>query len=237
MKHEILLMLLLFPCAAIGQPEKQMRRLTAIGIVASPDFSYRTLKFASSNSWIEERRNREEIGNYGFTAGFVMDFRLHKKVKVESGLLFSNKGLKTKFEDLVWASGDPLMPAKSKTIYRFKYLTLPANFHYSFPTRKKVGLFVTAGISANIFLVKKTKVALHYTNGNSDEHASSRQTGYSKFNLAVSVGAGVEYQPLNRIIIRTAPFYQRFLNSIVVDNAAKEYLFSFGVSTGVHYVL
>lgn len=237
MKRETVLMFLLFPIAAISQPEKQMRRLTAIGIVASTDFSYRTLQFASSNSWIAERRNREEIGNYGFTAGFVMDFRLHKKVKFESGLLFSNKGLKTKFEDLTWTSDDPLMPAKSKTIYRFKYLAMPANFRYCFPTTKKVGLFITVGISANIFLTKKTKVALIYTNGNNDEHASSMQTGYSKFNLAACMGAGIEYRPLNRIVIRMAPFYQRFLNSIIVDNAAKEYLFSYGVSTGFHYVL
>jgi hypothetical protein len=51
------------------------------------------------------------------------------------------------------------------------------------------------------------------------------------------VGAGIDYRFARRFTFRAAPFYQRSLTSIVAEDQAKEYLFSFGVATGVYYSL
>jgi opacity protein-like surface antigen len=237
MRSLLLLMVIIFPAMGFCQQEKSSRRLGSIGIMISPSYSYRTLNFASSNQWIAEMRNDEEVGNFGFTAGFQAHYRLGHKLKFETGLLYSNNGLKTKYEDLTWASSDPELPSRSKTIYRFKYLALPVSVSYSFLVINKMSLFATAGLSANIFLSKKTNVAVTYPDGDNNSHASSKQTGYSRFNLSATIGAGIDYRFSKRITLRAAPFYQRSLTSIVVDNDAKEYLFSFGVNTGIHYTL
>jgi hypothetical protein len=237
MRRLLFLMIMLFPAVGFCQPEKKSRRLSAIGIIVSPEFSYRTLNFSSTNQWIAERRNGEEVGNFGFAAGFQVHYRLGSKLKFETGLSYANKSLKTKYEELTWTSADPAFPTRSKTIYRFKYLTLPASISYSFLSTDKVSLFATAGLSANVFLAKKTMVVMTYPDGDDSAHASSKNTGYLRFNLSATVGAGIDYRLARRFTFRASPYYQRSLTSIVADDHAKEYLFSFGVGTGVYYSL
>jgi hypothetical protein len=237
MRSLLLLMVILFPAMTFCQQEKSSRRLRSVGIVISPNHSYRTLNFAPSHEWIAEMRNNEEVGNFGFTAGFQAHYRLGSKLKFETGLLYSNKSLKTKYENLTWASSDPELPSRSKTIYHFKYLELPASVSYNFLVINRMSLFATTGLSANIFLSRKTTVAITYPDGNNSSHASSKQTGYSRFNLSAMIGAGIDYRLSKRITLRAAPIYQRSLTSIVADDDAKEYFFSFGVNTGIYYTL
>ena len=237
MRSLLLLMIIIFPAMGFCQSEKPSRRLSSIGIMISPNYSYRTLNFASSNQWIAETRNDEEIGNFGFTAGFQAHYRIGRNLKFETGLLYSNKSLKTKYEDLTWASSGPDLPSRSKTIYHFKYVALPVSVSYNFLVINKMSLFATAGLSASIFLSKKTNVVATYPDGDNSSHASSKQWGYSRFNLSATIGAGIDYRLSKRITLRGAPFYQRSLTSIVADDEAKEYLFSFGVNTGIYYTL
>jgi hypothetical protein len=233
----LFLLIMMLPVIGFCQPEKKQRRIIAVGIIVSPEFSYRTLNFSSSNQWIANSRDDEEVGNFGFASGFQVHYRLGSKLKFETGLTYANKSLKTKYEELTWTSADPAFPTRSKTIYRFKYLMLPASFRYGFLSTDKLSLFATAGLSANIFLAKKTKVVMTYPDGDDSAHASSKNTGYLRFNLSATVGAGIDYRLARRFTFRASPFYQRSLTSIVADDQAKEYLFSFGVATGVYYLL
>jgi hypothetical protein len=237
MKKIFLLMITILPVIGFCQSEKPARGLSAIGIMISPGYGYRTLNFASSNQWIAKMRNDDEVANFGFTAGFQVHYRLSSKLKFETGLLYANRSLKTKYEDLDWTSSGREFATRSKTIYHFKYVTVPAGVSYSFFSSKKMSLFATTGFSADIFLSKKTKVTVSYADGADRSHTSPKQTGYSRFNLSATVGAGIDYHLSKRITLRAAPFYQRSLTSIVVDDNAKEYLYSFGVSTGVLYSL
>jgi hypothetical protein len=108
---------------------------------------------------------------------------------------------------------------------------------YGFFTSEKVIVFARAGLSAGVFLSKKTKVIATYAGGDDAVHASSKQVGYARFNLSATIGAGIDYRLSKRFTVRAEPFYQRSLTSIVVDNSAREYLYSFGVTTGVYYSL
>jgi hypothetical protein len=229
------LITVVFPVIGFCQSETPQRKLTSIGIIFSPDYSYRTLNFASSNQWVAEKRNKEEVPNIGFSTGVHIRYRLREKLTLETGLRYANKSLKTKCEALIWASSDPTLPTRSKTIYRFKYLVFPVSFSYSFRSRGKVNLFVTTGVTANIFLFKKTSVVT--AGGNDNSHASSKQMGYSKINLSASIGVGVDYRLSKRFVLSAQPFYQRSLMSIVANRQAKEYLFSYGITTGIHYLL
>jgi hypothetical protein len=231
-----LFLMMMIPVIALCQ-EKKSRRLTSVGIMISPDFSYRLLNFSSSNQWVANRRDDKEVGNFGFTTAIETHFRLGNKITLETGLSYVNKSLRTKSEELTWASDDSNLPSGSKTIYRYKYMAIPAIISYRFFDAGKISLFAAAGVSANVFLAKKTKIVSTYPDGDTDSHASSKQTGYSKFNLSATLGAGIDYRFSKRFIFRAEPFFQRSLTSIVADKAAREYLFSFGVSTGVHYSL
>jgi hypothetical protein len=237
MRHLLFLMIMVLPLIGFGQPEEKPRRLSAVGIMVSPVYSYRTLNFAASNQWVAEMRNDEEVGNVGFAAGFRAHYRLRDKMKLEIGLSYANKSFKTKYEELSWTSDDPAFPTRSRTIYRYKYIMLPVNISYAFFVAEKVRCFASAGLSANVFLARKTKVELSYADGGDGSHASSKRIGYSRFNLSAIVSAGIDYRLSKRFTVRAEPFYERSLTSIVADDQAREYLFSFGVVTGVHYLL
>jgi opacity protein-like surface antigen len=234
--RQVLFLLMMIPAIVFCQ-EKKSRRLTSVGVMISPEFSYRTLNFSSSNQWVADRRDSKEMGNFGFTTGIQTHFRFGNRLSLETGLSYANKSLKTKSEELTWTSDDPDLPTGSRTIYRYKYLAIPAIVSYRFFDTGKISWFAAAGISANVFLAKKTKVVTTYPDGDSDSHASSKQTGYSKFNLSATLAAGMDYRFSKRFTFRAEPFFQRSLTSIVSDKEAKEYLFSFGVSTGVQYSL
>jgi hypothetical protein len=235
MKRILSLLMLVFPLAGFCQDKNPSRRLTAIGVTISPDFSYRLLNFSSSNQWVADMRDRKEVGNSGFTAGIQAHHRLGNKLKLETALMYSNKSIETKYEALAWASDDIDLATRSKTIYHFKFLMIPVGFSYRFVGTKKVSLFVTAGLSPSVFFSTKTKVVSIYANGDKRVHASSKQTGHTLFSLFVSAGAGIDYSISKRFTFRVQPFYQRSLTSVVADNDAREFLFSYGIATAVCY--
>jgi len=91
----ILTFLILFPLITFCQNKDTLKtKRIAIGIVFSPDYSYRTLKPNSSSNWIAEFRNSLEIPKFGFTTGLNFLLQLNKRLTLEAGLQFSNKGEK-----------------------------------------------------------------------------------------------------------------------------------------------
>jgi hypothetical protein len=241
MKRTVMIKCVLFfvlaslPLAVSCQSSFPAPQLNSVGITFAPEFTYRTLTFSDRNDWVAEARNKEEIGNYGFTAGALVNYSLGKRVTFETGVMYANKSTKTKYKDLEWPSTDQELPSESQTLYHFKYITIPIDFNYNLFATEKVNVFAATGLSVGLFLSKKTKVVAIYPDGDKNTHASTKQVGYSRFNLFATVGAGIDYRVSKQLVVRVEPFYQRSLTSITADDDAKEHLFSFGVTTGVFY--
>jgi hypothetical protein len=235
MKRSLFLLIMMLPVMGFTQAEKKLRRLSSVGIVVAPDYSYRYLNYSSSQRWVAEMRDDDEVGNFGFTVGMQAHYRLRDRLKFETGLLYTNKGLQTKYEDLAWTSINIDFPTRSKTIYRFKYLQLPVGISYTLCAAEKLRWFVKAGLSVDFFLAKKTKVVTDYADRDESSRSSSKQVGYSRFGLSTMIGAGLDYRFTKRLTFRGEPFFQRSLTSIVRDKHAREYLFSFGIATSIHY--
>jgi hypothetical protein len=235
--RSVLLLIVFLPFVGISQSKERVRRLASIGITVAPEYNYRVLNFSHDNQWLANMRDDEEVANTGLTIGIQPHFRMGKKMRLETGVLYSNKGLKTKWVDLAWVTDDAGLPAESKIVYRYKYLIIPMNVSYSIFEDEKVRLFASMGMSMNIFLQKKTKVIFENSSSSNDSHESFKQTGYSHLNFAARMGAGIDYRLSSRLNFRAEPYFQRSITSIVVDKGAKEYLFSFGLALGVHYLL
>ena len=91
----ILTFLILFPLITFCQNKDTLKtKRIAIGVVFSPDYSYRTLKPYSSSNLIAELRDSLEIPKFGFTTGLNLLLQLNKRLTLEAGLQFSNKGEK-----------------------------------------------------------------------------------------------------------------------------------------------
>lgn len=204
-----------------------------VGIVFSPDYCYRLLNYNSSNKWIQDLRNAEEVPTFGYTTGLGLKIDLTSKIVLETGLYYSIKGEQTKTIELTWATPSSDYPIKSKTKYNYKYIDFPLKMQY-FLGGRSIKPFISAGVSATIFSEKKTKVILEFSDGHKTSENSVIDLGYLKFNLVAIVGFGIKYDLSKRTFITIEPVYRQFINSIVVDRSAREYPFSIGANLGVY---
>lgn len=234
MQRYLFIVLFIFPIAVFGQ--QKSKGFTAIGLVGSLDYTNRTLDYSAANEWVASMRNTNEVGNTGFMVYSQVQYTFNKRLRVEGGVGYSNRSYKTKFEDLHWASDDPNLPVKSRTIHRFKHITLPLNINYSIYTKNKFNVYITAGIATNIFLARRTKVESMDARGEDSGYAFSKRSGYTKFTATARAGAGIEYLVMKRFSLRMEPYYQRTIRSITTGDGAKEYIYAFGLATGMFYI-
>lgn len=240
---KLLIILTLIPLTTFCQSKDTInKKKIEIGLIFSPDYCYRSLQPDPSTQWSEgiaSRRDSFEIPKFGYTTGAGVLFSLTNKITLETGLLFSDKGEKTKYHHLTTGSPDPLLGEKIRFVYHYLYLDVPVKANY-FVLMGKVKLFLSAGISANIFLTQKTSSIIEYSDGST---ARNNSTGfindfYSKVNLAAIAGVGINYGLTSRLNLRIEPVYRRSITSITASpSSIKGYLYSIGINTGIYYRL
>lgn len=209
--------------------------MTALGLIFSPDYCYRTLKPNSSGNWIADYRDTLEIPKYGYTIGIIMLFKLNNRINLEIGLQFSNKGEKTKQWDLHPFQPDPAIPKKIKFTYSYLYLDIPIKINYNL-MNKRFKVFISPGISTNIFIAYNSTSFLEYEDGNTGKISSTSFSGFTRVNIAILAGLGLDYGLTKNLNFRLEPIYRQSITSII-DAPIKAYLYSFGINTGIYYKL
>jgi len=205
----------------------------AIGLTYSPDYCYRTIKTDTSLQCLANLRNNDEIPKYGYTTGLNLALNFNKRFALELGLLFSDKGEKTKKYNLIGNQPDPDLPTKITFISHLLYLDIPIKVNYFILTRR-TKLFVLAGVSPSVFLTQKTTSIAEYSDGSTKTNTSSGASGFSKINLTFIAGFGVSYDLTKTITLKIEPTYRRSITPI--SNAlVKEYLYSMGLNTGFFF--
>ena len=239
---KLLTLLTIIPLTLFGQDtETTTTKKYSIGLTFSPDICYRTLKPNAASQSIADDRNGYEIPKIGYTTGLNLAMNINKRITFETGLLFSDKGEQTKQYSLVWLtpSGliDPSMPVSNSFIYHYLYLDIPIKVNYYLLTGR-AKLFLTAGISPNIFLTQKTVSHLEYSDGHTTTSTSwgSGNTGFTSINLTFIAGLGFEYNISKKMYLKIEPIYRRSITSIV-DAPIKGYLYSTGLNIGLFYKL
>lgn len=193
-----------------------------LGFSLSPDFCFRKIKSNSENKWIKDNVDSLEVGKLGYTLGFTYQYVLNKKIDLVSGLLFSNKGEKTKKQ---YTS----KPSQFNYNTQFYYLDIPVLFKYNF-FNKKVKFFASAGVSCNIFLTRRTTQITGYTNDDKKVNYYSK-TGISPVNIALIGSIGLECPLTKKWNFKLEPIYRRSMSSIA-NTPIKKYLYSFGLNFG-----
>ena len=235
MRYLLMTILLCTQLHSHGQSQQNEFRKISIGITFSPAYCFRNLHYAQSNKWIEDLRNENEVPIFGYSTGANIKYNLSEKNEIRTGLLFSLNGEQTKYQDLQWQSEVNNYPQKAKSQFRYKYLTIPFEFAHYFGSNQ-LRFFAATGVSLNVFTQKKTNVISIYDNDKKIS-SSSVDVGYNKINIAACVSAGIEYHLSKRFSLSFAPYYARFLNSVVADKQAKEYSYSLGCNAGIYYKL
>lgn len=234
-------LLALIPLAIFCQNTNPTKKVDiSIGFTFSPDYCYRTLKVNSSSDlvkWTAESRDTFEIPKFGYTTGLNVALRFNKRISLETGLLYSNKGEKTKrLSDLHAIGPDSTLPTAISYIYGYIYIDIPIKFNYYVLVHKKAKLFVMAGISPNIFLTQKTTSILEYKDGQKNTSNSWHHQNYIIIDLTIIAGLGFRYDLSNKIYFSLEPTYRRSITPIN-DGFIRSYLYSIGLTTGFYYKL
>ena len=223
MKQRITLLILICSYVICGQTTDSLKQKKHhIGFSLSPDYCFRKVKSNVENNWIKEAFDTLEVGKLGYTFGITYQYALRKKIDLVSGLLFSDKGEKTRKQ---YTS----TPTPFNYNNHFYYLDIPILFKYNF-LDKKIKLFASAGVSCNIFLTHRMTQITGYTSDDVKVNNYSK-TGISPINFAMIGSVGLECPLTNKWSFKLEPTYRRSVSSFS-KAPIKKYLYSVGLNFG-----
>lgn len=236
---QILLFLTLLPLVLFGQSadSSQIKRF-AFGLNYSPDYSYRILVPEPQVKLIADLRDSTETPKYGFTTGLNLLFRINKRFTLETGFQYSNKGEMNDGNivliDDIDATKPPLNAPRITAIFSYNYLDIPIKANY-YLINKKFKLFLSGGISNNLFISSENKFLFKYPDGSI---LTTKGEGPKLFpvNFTLLAGFGAEHQLNKRFSLRLEPIYRRSITSII-DAPIKGYLYSAGMNFGLYFSL
>jgi hypothetical protein len=208
----------------------------SLGILFSPEYSYRILKakediyeilVAMSDSMVEPK--------FGFTTGIQIKYDILKRLNIESGIQFTDKGSRMTVSNFVATdTNDPVLQNLKSvtTIAKIYYIEVPLKLSYKIVSGT-FSLSVFGGLSANLFLDNKTKSILKYNDGSKDVQSSNREGSFNSITVSVLTGIGLNYEFNNKLSLIFEPIYKRDITGINTSIVAYYYCYSFGANVGL----
>lgn len=228
MKKTVALLIIFFPFVLLCQTRDSAKSCKVnVGITFSPDYCFRTLKSNTSNDWMKESVDTLEVAKFGYTSGINVVYLLNNRITLATGVLLANKGEKTK---KYFGSHAQIFNYNSQ----YYYLDIPVKFNY-YILNKKLKLFLTGGLSANVFITHKVTQIAGYTNDDK-KTAFYNKSGLSKINPSFLVGFGIDCALTNKWYFKLEPLYRRSITPIA-NAPIKKYLYSAGLNFGFFYKL
>lgn len=239
--------LLLCGILSAQTPDSLKTKKWAIGITYSPDFCFRQ-KYASRTALYSGEKEKPKAG---MTAGVNFLYKLMDRIGIETGLLYSTKGEKVYSPSVNWVTPDgngtydpsipnysggiTYKPAKSNSTYTYQYLEVPLKISW-YAINDKLKLFPSLGVSANVFLGKKTVTEYEFDEGGSEKTTSKKfdSRNIPVVDMALLVGVGLSYDVSKNIFIKAEPAYRQFFRPLV-DRPISGRFYSFGLNAGVYF--
>ncbi|MFN2424487.1 MAG: outer membrane beta-barrel protein [Cryomorphaceae bacterium] len=185
------------------------------------------------------------MAKLGMTAGFHLGYQFTDNIRLESGLLYANKGYRTEKMDANF--GDALDPRRGITfsetaeltharfIESFHYIAVPLKVNFSFGGEKWKWL-ADIGVM-NEFLVEATNTAVTYNGSEvTDSNTETSGTDFRPFSLSPVISVGVEYVLSPNMSLRAEPTF-RYGVLQTTDIPVTEHLYSAGLQIGYIYRL
>ena len=210
------LLVLVLPFRVFSQAaDSSQSRKMDIGFNYSADYSYRNLTAAESDRSIVEMYDSIEHGRYGSTFGLNGIYSFSDKISLSLGVLFSDKGEKTKVA---------LVDKNLSYLNHYYYLDIPLKVNY-FVFKKQI--YFTGGISSNLFL----KSTIRDIDQNKTVNTNLNS---NKINMSYLGGIGINQQLSDSWYFKSEVLYRHSINPMM-KAPINRYLYSVGISVGFFY--
>jgi hypothetical protein len=212
-----------------------------IGVEVSPDLCYRKLQNPDGNSYYPAEmglRDSLEIPKFGYTAGPAVAFSLSSHWTIGTGLLFSNKGYKTKNMDISESDFDKngngiYIYGKAKIYYSFYYLDVPLKVNYACG-HGKIRFCASLGIITNIFLFEKRTIIMDFDDGEKERVKITDSGSCKSVNISPMGGLGLDWAFTKRMNLRIEPTF-RYGMLKINDEYINTYLWNAGLNFSYYY--
>jgi len=213
---------------------------SSVDFIFGIDYSYRYLNAINDNpqslAFIENKEDKESP-SLNWRAGFNYNKRISNRLSLKTGLRLSTISYKgEKITGLRWGSEndgmggyqfDPTLPHEIQTIYEYWLVEIPVMGRMEFGN-KKWSPFMEAGFAPSYYLTTNVKSKTDL----GSESEFSNQSNFYKFQLAVVVSAGVNYDLSDQLQLFTQVAYRQFFTNAHLT-FFKEHLYAYGIELGI----
>jgi opacity protein-like surface antigen len=247
-KPLFLMALLLAFQVSYGQEQDSIPPKTSkfsIGIAVSPEVGYRSFNPTSKGEKNDFLMNVSkpmldslESPKFCYSFGIYSNYQLSKRFSLELGVYYANKGYK--IDDITFTTANyPEEAGKGSVFYNYRYIDVPLNMNF-YIINKKVKLFLSTGLTANIFINQKGVIKSdEFDVSIFNERNKPFRDNTAPFNIAFNGSLGLEYELSQHFTLRLQPHYQRFLTTIDTSKWINdEYtvkLYNYGIRLGASY--
>lgn len=206
------------------------------GLNFSPDICYRQLSNHAGDAMLDDfirMRNEREVYRISYSLGLGARYEINKKLSLESGLYFSDKGFQTTETPITTAGQPDGTDDYAFSVYHYLYLEIPIKALIKFPLNDKNSLFCSAGLGNNFYLGNYTETYL-VDNGKTSNlsHNKDNSSQYNPYFVSGLISLGFEHNFNDQFSMRIEPIYRMGLSS-TVDEPIHTRLSSFGLNLGL----
>lgn len=207
-----------------------------IGLLFSPEFSYRTLADKGDDSKdVIKDLNKTDKHIFGFQFGVLFDYRIKKWVAIETGIKLAKRGFQNE-QNVLDGNGNQI--AYSSLSFHNLYFEIPIKADFYFFEKSIVELYATAAITPGFLIQAKYKTEEAILNQNI-EKSEDKNRDANVATFGSSIGIGIDITPIKQLGIRIEPFFRHSItpdyHGIRSNYEWNTYHFSFGTRIGVFY--
>ncbi len=245
MKRVIIYLFLLSSFSVSGQEKTAIKdKRFFIGINVSPDICYRTMvnpeNASPDQTHLNIFRDSIEVPKFGYTAGLNFSYRINKRLNIQTGIQYSNKGFKTipvnyydRYFILSYTYYRYLPREKAIYISNYSYVDFPLTVNYSFLSTR-LQIITSLGLVVNWWQQTTIKIIPDPSNTAWDTFKSityDSDESYNRIDLSSAIGIGVKFNINDRMNFRAEPtFRYGLINSFT-------HLWSAGINFGYYVAL
>jgi len=222
--------LLLISFSPLGQKDP-VRRLWQVGLCASPDLTYRTIK---NKSWSSPGLMLEDHLLFGYTVGANVHYQLKKQLGVEAGIQYTLMGYGSKGSPTLLSVHYGVLQLSTLT-WRHAYLEIPLKITVQ-SKGKRIRFTGSVGIAPSFFTQERLQVVSTYMNGSRDTY-TDKQPRFL-FQLFPFASTGIAWQTTPRMYFKIEPTFRYSLFKMDAPAGGSGVrLWNAGMDVGCYYAL